>query len=194
MSSKLIALSNELRAEYDKTYIRAYPLPSRTKEVNAVAAKVEANKARYEAISAATGVPWQVIGAIHMMETGGRFSRHLHNGDPLTERTVHEPKRRPKTGEPPFTFEQSAIDALCGHGLHQWHDWSIPGALYVIERYNGWGYRMYHPETPTPYLWSFSTVYHSGKYASDGQWDPKLESKQCGAAMILKALKFAGIE
>jgi len=38
------------------------------------------------------------------------FKLHLHNGDPLTARTVNVPKGRPKTGQPPFAWGISAKD------------------------------------------------------------------------------------
>jgi lysozyme family protein len=79
------------------------------------------------------------------------FNRHLHNGDPLTARTVQVPAGRPKTGEPPFTWEESATDALMLEKLDQWEDWSVPGTLYKLEQYNGWGYRLAHPDVKSPY-------------------------------------------
>jgi lysozyme family protein len=68
----------------------------------------------------------------------GNFNRHLHNGDPLTSRTVHVPAGRPKSGTPPFTWEQSAVDALAYDGLTQVTDWSIEHVAYVFENFNGW--------------------------------------------------------
>ena len=75
-------------------------------------AEESAARARYASVSAQTGVPWWVIGLIHMMEAGQSFRCHLHNGDPLTARTVQVPAGRPKTGQPPFIWEESAADAL----------------------------------------------------------------------------------
>ena len=112
---------------------------------------------------------------------------HLHNGDPLTARTTHVPAGRPVAnprGEPeagprrsapnPYTWEESAADALCQKGLNAWADWTIVGSLFQLEAYNGWGYRMYHSEVLSPYLWSFTNHYTKGKYASDGKWGANL--------------------
>jgi lysozyme family protein len=41
---------------------------------------------------------------------------------------------------------------------------------------------------PTPYLWSFSSLYEKGKFVADGVFDPAAVSKQCGAAVMLKAV------
>jgi lysozyme family protein len=62
--------------------------------------------------------------------------------------------------------------------------------LYLLEAYNGFGYR---PRgVPTPYLWSFSNLYRSGKYVADGKFDRNAVSKQCGAAVMLRVLQERG--
>lgn len=132
------------------------------------------------------GIPWYFVAVIHYMEGGLDFKTHLHNGDPLNQRTVHVPKGRPVDGNPPFTWAESATDALTMEGFPAWKDWSIPGILYSLERYNGTGYRS--KGINTPYLWSYSNNYTSGKYTDDGVYDPNAVSKQCGAAVILKRM------
>jgi hypothetical protein len=117
-----------------------------------------------------------------------RFTGHLHNGDPLTAQTVQVPAGRPRTGGPPFTWEASAADALASHRLGPQTDWSLPGTLFQLERYNGWGYRRSHPEVLSPYLWSFSEHYRAGKYVADGSFSPTAVSGQCGAAVLLRRL------
>jgi hypothetical protein len=126
------------------------------------------------------------------MEANMSFSTHLHNGDPLTDRTKHVPEGRPKAGKPPFTWEESARDALMLEGLARWKEWTIPGTLYKLEAYNGWGYRDHHPGVLSPYLWSFSNHYARGKYVGDGQWSATAVSRQCGAAVLLKRLEEKG--
>lgn len=146
---------------------------------------------RYRALSSnVNGVPWAMIGAIHAMECGFNFSGHLHNGDPLTGKTKRHPKGMPKSGTPPFTWEASAIDAITLEGLNRYADWSLPRMLFLLEKYNGLGYRK--RGMPTPYLWSFSTLYERGKYVSDGRFDPDAVSKQCGAAVMLRLLTDKG--
>lgn len=121
-----------------------------------------------------------------------RFDRHLHNGDRLTARTVHVPSGRPVEGEPPFTWEESAQDALTMHGINEVEDWTLPRILYELESYNGWGYRLYHVHVKSPYLWSFSNHYTSGKYVADGTWSDTAASRQCGAAVIIRRLEERG--
>ncbi len=144
-------------------------------------------RATYQQAGADIGVPWHYIGIVHAMEAGFTFASHLHNGDPLTARTVRVPAGHPKTGAPPFSWVESAQDALKLKNLHRETDWSIPRVLYNLERYNGFGYR--RMGVPTPYLWSFSTLYEKGRYTSDHKYDPNAVSKQCGAGVMLKALK-----
>ncbi len=78
------------------------------------------------------------IAVIHNMEASQNFNKHLHNGDPLTARTVQVPAGRPKKGTPPFSWEDSAADALAIRGLGAKTDWSLAGMLYQLEGYNGW--------------------------------------------------------
>jgi lysozyme family protein len=63
-------------------------------------------------------------------------------------------------------------------------DWSIEHMLYRFENFNGWGYHF--RKVPSPYLWSFSNHYKSGKFTKDGVFDPSAVSRQVGAAVLLK--------
>ena len=123
------------------------------------------------------------------MECSGDFKKHLHNGDPLTGKTTHVPKNRPLQGQPPYTWEASAIDALSINGEKNVKDRSLPAVLYRFELYNGMGYRQYHPKVKSPYLWSFTTAYVKGKYVADGKFDPNAVSQQIGVVCYLKAMK-----
>jgi lysozyme family protein/peptidoglycan hydrolase-like protein with peptidoglycan-binding domain len=184
----MAGLTARRRQGYELLYESCLVRPKRRAAVDQLVARITANKARYAKVGKALGVPWYVVGIIHSLEAGGDFSRHLHNGDPLTARTTHVPAGRPPTGRPPFTWEQSAIDALRLRGMDRWKDWSIPGTLYELEGYNGFGYRDYHPNVPSPYLWSFSNHYTRGKYVADGRFSPTAVSQQVGAAVLLKQL------
>lgn len=183
-----VRLSPELRVEYERLFDTCELRPERAAQVESDVAAVRAHQSRYQAVEATTGVPWYFVAVTHRMEAGGRFDRHLHNGDPLTARTRQVPAGRPRLGAPPFTWEESAVDALALHGLSADTDWSLAGLLYQLERYNGFGYRRFHPEVPSPYLWSFSRHYVSGKYVADGRWSDTAVSAQCGAATLLRRL------
>ncbi len=148
-------------------------------------------RAIYEQVGARLGIPWWFIGLIHGLEASFSFETHLHNGDPLTARTFRHPPGRPATGSPPFTWLESAVDALTLERLDGLTDWSLGAALDRLERYNGLGYR--NRGLPSPYLWSFSNQYLKGKFVADGKFDPEATSRQCGAATLLKRLADLGI-
>jgi lysozyme family protein len=97
---------------------------------------------------------------------------------------------RSSAARPPFTFELSALDALEYDGLTEWKDWSIRGICYKLEGFNGWGYRA--RDIKSPYLWSYSNLYTSGKFIRDNVWSNKAVSGQCGAAVILRRMSDNG--
>ena len=140
----------------------------------------------YKRLEEKTKVPWRLIGLIHYRESNCNFSAHLHNGDPLYEKTINEPKGRPLTGIAPYSFEFSAIDALTIDGLTNIDDWDIETISYFLEKYNGFGYRL--RGVNSPYLWAGTSNYTKGKYTSDKVYNPKVIDKQLGAMGILKTL------
>lgn len=188
----------ELMKTYRERFVKMNIRPERLKSVKFITDKVIANKSRYEVVSKATKVPWYVIGIIHMMECGGSFDKHMHNGDSLAGRTERYPPGRP-VADPvagpgkPYTWEESAIDSLLHEKLDQVSSWHIESILYHLEKYNGMGYYSSKANIPSPYLWSFTDIYTKGKYKEikqNGKWisvfDPELVSQQVGAAAMLK--------
>jgi len=167
--------------------------PERMTEIRHTVSKLAANKPRYESLAAATGVPWFVIALIHELEGGRDFNGHLHNGDPLDARTVNVPASRPPTGNPPFTWEDSAKDALQFDKLLGISPWTIERVGFELERFNGFGYRNLHPHVKTPYLWSFTNIYTSGKFIADSVWSETTVSAQCGALAMLHHMIDSGL-
>lgn len=180
------ALTQTLREEYKNLFDSCVIRPERKNEIETIISRLLDNRSRYEAVSDQVDVPWYIIGVIHSLEASQSFKKHLHNGDPLTARTVQVPKNRPTSGAPPFTWEDSAMDALTFDGFDRVEDWSLPGALFNLERFNGFGSR--NKGINTPYLWSFSKHYTKGKFVHDGIFDPNAVSNQCGAAILLRRL------
>jgi len=179
-------LTAALVKEYNDLFNSCEINPERTEEVEAIVQRIVMFQNRYEGVATTSGVPWHVIAAIHNMECSLNFGEHLHNGDPLTARTVHDPKGLPKSGQPPFEWEASALDALGHDNLTTWSDWSVSGICYKLEGYNGWGSRSH--DINTPYLWSYSNHYTKGKYIADSKWSPTAVSQQCGAMVILRRM------
>ncbi|MFG1182221.1 peptidoglycan-binding protein [Xanthobacter versatilis] len=186
-------LDDQLAAEYAGLFASLVIRPERRDEVQRVADRLlrPANRKQYETVEAATSVPWFVVAIIHNLEADMAFSAHLHNGDPLTARTVHEPaglpKKAPASGGA-YSWVESAIDALAYDGLDTWTKWTVPGIAYALERYNGFGYRTRFPFVKSPYLWGFSNVYTRGKFIRDGVFSPDAVSQQCGGMTLLSAL------
>ncbi len=184
-----IYYSNNLAEEYSSLYRSCETKETHYDEVDGLVDRIIDHRSRYENVADTLGIPWYFIAAVHNMESSQNFSKHLHNGDPLTARTIHVPEDRPKQGTPPFTWEESAVDALKLRRLHNVPEWSLPRLLYELEGYNGWGYRLYHSHVLSPYLWSFSKHYISGKYIADGTWSDTARSRQCGAVILIKRLE-----
>lgn len=186
-----ITLTPKLKKEYEDLFANCEINAGRLPDVKTIRDKIVANKSRYQSVEASTKVPWYVVAMIHSLEGSLNFKTHLHNGDPLTSKTVHVPNGRPP-GTPPFKWEDSAIDALQFDGLSKTPKWTLPVIMFKLEGFNGFGYRTRHPEVLTPYLWSFTNHYTKGKFVADGKFDPTAVSKQCGAMAILKSLISSG--
>lgn len=141
-----------------------------------------AAKARYQAVSTKTGVPWWFIAVVHEREASQNWNTQLGQGDPLNRKSTHVPK-----GRGPFaSWEDGAVDALvnCSPFAAKNTDWSVGGALTMLEKYNGLGY--YNKGVPSPYVWAGTDQYTSGKYVADGVYDPNTVDRQLGGAGLLK--------
>jgi len=162
--------------------------------INSAVQKIADNYERYFKIFQETGVPANIIGLIHMKESSFDFTKHLHNGNPLTGKTFWVPKNRPLF--PPanglvYTFEESSIDALNyqGKGLGldlKSYVWDLANTLFFLEAYNGFGYRKYGVNTP--YLWNFTQHYVKGHFVADNTYDVNAVSKNVGCVAVLKFL------
>ncbi|AFY34631.1 hypothetical protein [Calothrix sp. PCC 7507] len=193
MTAEIPLRLRDLKPEYQKLWNSCNIQPENLNLTQEIVAKIRLNRPRYEALQQKINVPWHFIAVIHNMESSLKFTRHLHNGDSLKKRTVNVPVGRP-TADPingwevGYTWEESAIDALVQKDLDKVKDWSLSAQLWQIEKYNGFGYRQYHPEVLTPYLWSGTNLYTSGKYTSDGKWNADAVSTQIGVVALLKIL------
>ncbi len=185
-------LTHSITMEYLANWRNATVLPSWQEETDLACDKIVANKIRYSLVAKKTGVPWHVIACIHGMESDFDFGTHLHNGDSLQDYTYHVPAGRPHVGhKPPFAWTESAVDAMNLDGFNVYHDWSIAGTLFALEKYNGWGYRA-HPGHLTQYLWSGTSVGTRGKYIADNVWSNTAKSDQIGCVPMWKELERRG--
>jgi len=176
---------NNTKRGYLNLWKKAEPDPHRIPEIRARAQVIIDNKERYQAVEFQTGVPWFWIGAIHYRENANRFNGALHNGDKVigNGRLTY----RVPAGRGPFaTWEDSAYDAIKSQGLHLIEDWPIERCLFEAEKYNGTGY---FGRENSPYVWAGTTLSdETGKYVSDGRYDPNAPEKQLGVAALIGAL------
>ncbi len=181
---------DRLKADYLSLYASCQIRPEWKDQVAWHRQKLLQYRPKYEPVAAATGAPWWFVGIVHALEGSFNFATHLHNGDPLGAQTVRVPAGRPPMWNPPGDWAASAIDAITFEGYANQADWSLARALYRFEGFNGFSY--YEKGVNSPYLWSFSNHYSKGKFVADRVYDPETVSKQCGAAVMLRALVAAG--
>jgi lysozyme family protein len=178
-------------ADYGRAFWTAVLDQEKVQSVDASVDKIAAGRARLEAVADKVDSPWYVVGIVWLLETGGSFAAHLHNGDPLTARTVHVPAGRPITGQPPFSWEESAADAIRLHRLDHLNSVDLASVLQAIERVNGLGYR--NRGVSSPYLWAYTSAYTGGKFVAEGMFDPNAKAAQPGAVALLRRLQERGI-
>ncbi len=162
---------------------------AKLKELDFVCRVIVTNDMIYKTVERFTCIPWFLIAALHSRESGQNFTKHLHNGDPLAARTVHVPQGRPVYGQPPYTWIESAVDALDG----AWTPpiWNLAGALEFLERYNGFGYQKHGIHSP--YLWDYTDKYSKGLFVADGKFDPEKIERRPGCVAIVKTLAIKGV-
>lgn len=161
--------------------------PEKEALVHSVAARLVAAGAKevYQKISALTHVPWWIIAVIHEREASQNWTANIAQGDPWNKVSTHVPK-----GRGPFkSFVAAAVDALynCPPYAAKWKDWSIGGALTLLELYNGLGYEIYHHEA-SPYIWAATNHQEWGKYVADKQWSATVWDQQLGSAAMIKKM------
>lgn len=138
-------------------------------------------KPHYLNVSRTTGVPWFFVAVVHERESSQSWKASLAQGDPWNEVSRHVP-----AGRGPFiSWEEAAVDALvnCPPFAARNKDWSVGGLLTMLEQYNGLGYA--ERGVPSPYLWSGTNQYSSGKYIRDGVYSETAIDVQLGCAGLI---------
>ena len=146
------------------------------------------NKKRYEAVAAKTGVPAELIAALHWRESTANFNTYLHQGDPLGKKAVHVPKNIPLFHK----WENAAVHALqmkksILKKLSIDANTTDMAALATFaEYYNGLGY--HYKKTASPYVYSGTDQYNRGKYVADGRYSKTHRDNQLGVVTMLNYL------
>jgi lysozyme family protein len=144
----------------------------------------DAAKAQYVTVQNYTGVPWFVIAVIHEREAAQRWDASIAQGDPWNAVSTHTP-----TGRGPFqSWMAAALDSLinCHPYAASNKDWSVGGTLTLLEQYNGLGYAA--KDLPSPYIWSGTDQYKSGKFVADHVFRADVIDVQLGCAGLLMAM------
>ena len=165
------------------------------------------NQRRYEIVADRTGIPWELIAALHYRESGMKFNTYLHNGQKLGKPTTMVP-RGVMFGE--GEWELAAIHALGGNlsvdelrgNQPKKHFQNIRTSLGIdkdtqelsklfafAESYNGLGYR--GKGVPTPYVYSGTNMYTTGHFYADNKFSPDRSDRSVGVAALVIALKKA---
>lgn len=143
------------------------------------------DRARYENVEKASGVPWFFIGPVHDRESNRSFAGVLHNGERIIG--TGRKTRLVPAGRGPFaSWDEAAIDALRLQKLDQVGAWTLPRILYEFERYNGFGY--VKQRINSPYVWAGTNLQQPGKYVRDGVFDRNHMDTQLGCAAMLAKL------
>jgi|GEM_PF-2788999 len=169
-------------------------------EVKKFAEAYEKNKSVYEEIAKKAGVPPELIAIIHHRENtpdflNGTFNVYLHNGEKLGTPTKLVP-----VGKDFNDFIEAAIDAMKDEKAYidRYNLWlgsdDIIAMMAFAEVYNGLGY--YNNNRVSPYLYSGTNVYTSGKYVEEFDENDNRVSKyyndlvddQVGVYLLLKSI------
>jgi lysozyme family protein len=192
-----------LIAKNDQRWANMHILASRLSAFAATARRLSVPRARYQGVTdrltemGLQPVPWWFIAIVSEREYGGppRWDRQLGQGDPLDQKSRHDPKDRGPFLDHPDdvtpgndAWTRCCLDALidCAPHAAKWTDWSPGGALTIWEEYNGLGYA--NMGVPSAYVWSGTDQYVSGKYIADHVYRASAVDVQEGCAPILRCM------
>lgn len=151
------------------------------------------NHARYEAVSAKTGVPAKLIAAIHYRESSLDWNTYLHQGDPLGKKAKHHPSNIPVF----YKWEDAAVHALnlkssVRDGMGMDATTTDPEALATYaEAYNGLGYDQ--RGKASPYVYGGTDQYKGGRYVADGVYDSRSWDQRLGVMALVGGLDGAEV-
>ncbi|MBE7712647.1 MAG: hypothetical protein E7Z87_02775 [Cyanobacteria bacterium SIG26] len=178
----LLKASNLHSSKYIESGYNLTLTEAQEEELSFVSNVFKENYDRYKEVSDATGIPPELICAIHYREGRCNFGTYLHNGQPLGKKTTITPKGKFFTD-----WTKAAIDAIKSQSYYKNVNRDfLSTQLEFAERYNGVGYRK--NGHVSPYVWGGTDVYSSGMYVADKKFDPNCKDKRIGVAAILTTL------
>ena len=150
------------------------------------------NKARYQNVSSKTGVPAELIAAIHYRESSMSFNKYLHQGDPLGKKAVRVPKNIPLF----YDWDKAAVHALnmkkgIRDRLNMTADTTDETALTsYAEAYNGLGYS--NKGLASPYAFAGTDQYTGGMYVADHKFSRTAKDGRLGVLALTRSIDEQG--
>jgi lysozyme family protein len=162
------------------------PTAAQNNDLKAFYKNWEKNRARYQTVAAKTGIPAELIAALHFRESSGNFGTYLHQGDKLGKPAVHVPEDIPlfHTWEPAAEHALKMKSSLKTNLNLTENTTDLAALATYAEYYNGLGY--YNRGKPSPYVWSGTDQYNRGKYTSDGNYSRLVKDKQLGVIAMVR--------
>ncbi len=153
-------------------------------------------KKRYKKIGDICGMPPELIAVIHYRENTSdylkeTFGIYVHNGQKLGRKTTIHP-----AGLLFHDFDKAAEHAFSERKwlLKKYYltadSKDIVAMMCFAETYNGLGY--FRGGKISPYLYSGTNVYTSGKYIRDHVYDENAVDKQVGVYLLLNSILGSG--
>lgn len=166
--------------------------PAFDKEVDKFKEIYFKNRGIYVKIANAAGVPPELIAFLHYRENSDdykaeTFKVYLHNGQTLGYVTTITP-----VGKFFTDFYEAAVDAINMNSgyIKLYHltptSKDIVAMMAFAEKHNGRGYT--DNGHINPYLYNGTDLYVSGKYESDGKYNPDLVDQEAGAYILISAI------
>jgi len=169
-------------------HLHLNPSQSQQRDLKSFEANYDKHKAEYEAVAAKSDLPPELIAALHWRESSGNFHTYLAQGDPLGRPAVHVPRGKPVRTDWSLAAEDALSDKRGTQtklDLHQ-DSTDLAGIATYAEYYNGLGYA--HRGKPSPYVFSGTDQYTSGKYIRDGVYSSKTKDTQLGVVAMVQDL------
>lgn len=181
-----------LLTENTKRWQRARYKPSFEAAAEKFAKRALAHKEEYQAVSETIWnlyqkrIPWWFIPLVHERECVrgvDNWTCNIGQGSPFNVKSNIKPYNGPF-----HSWREAAVAALVHEHPYAANntDWSGGGTMTIAEKYNGVGYA--NMGRPSPYIWSGSDQYVSGKYIADGKYSASTVDTQLGVAVSLRAM------
>lgn len=137
------------------------------------------NKALYDRLSEKTGVPSALIAAIHFRESGCDFTKSIRDGSSLPQGKTFEEDAITVLTEQKKSYDNCSDD-------HDRLSYDRISMLTFAERWNGLAYKNHG--RVSPYVYSGTNLYTTGKYISDNVYKSTEVDAQAGVYILLKGM------